>query len=324
MYQQKAPHRNWAPGPKYLTMFDDVEIPEPATLFDDYEGRTSAAKVQTMEIDRHMNENDVKLRVPRGLTEEQLKLWNAAYGPKNEAFRAAKLEGKELVRWKYQRYMKDYLRCVQAVDDDIGKVLAYLDKSGLAENTVVIYSSDQGFYLGDHGWFDKRWMYEESLRMPFVVRWPGVIKPGSVNTDLVQNLDFGETFLEIAGADVPDDMQGRSFASLLKGEAPDDWRKSIYYHYYEFPGAHSVARHYGVRTAGYKLIRYYEIDEWELFDLQKDPDELRSVHGQAEYAEVQKNLEAELGRLRERYAVPASDDQTAPKAKLRKPRPAKK
>ncbi|MDG2125252.1 MAG: DUF4976 domain-containing protein, partial [Verrucomicrobiales bacterium] len=222
---------------------------------------------------------------------------------------------KDLVRWKYQRYMKDYLRCVQAVDDDIGKVLEYLDESGLAENTVVIYSSDQGFYLGDHGWFDKRWMYEESLRMPFVVRWPGVIKPGSVNTDLVQNLDFGETFLEIAGVEVPGDMQGRSFASLMKGETPEDWRKSIYYHYYEFPGAHSVARHYGVRTGEHKLIHYYEIGEWELFDLGKDPDELTSVHADPAYAVVRKGLEKELGVLRERYAVPATDEGIAPKRK---------
>lgn len=315
MYQQKAPHRNWQPGPEYLTMFDDVEIAEPATLFDDYAGRTGAAKVQAMEIDRHMSRNDVKLTQPRGLTPEQLKLWNAAYGPKNAAFEAAKLEGKELVRWKYQRYMKDYLRCVQAVDDDIGKVLEYLDESGLAENTVVIYSSDQGFYLGDHGWFDKRWMYEESLRMPFVVRWPGVIKPGSVNTDLVQNLDFGETFLEIAGVEVPGDMQGRSFASLMKGETPEDWRESIYYHYYEFPGAHSVARHYGVRTGEHKLIHYYEIGEWELFDLGKDPDELTSVHADPAYAVVRNGLEKELGVLRERYAVPATDEGIAPKRK---------
>ena len=320
MYQQKAPHRNWQPGPKYLTLFDDVEIPEPATLFDDYEGRTGAAKTQAMEIDRHMSKNDVKLTQPRGLTEEQLKLWNAAYGPKNAAFEAAKLTGKDLVRWKYQRYMKDYLRCVQAVDDDIGRVLKYLDDSGLAENTVVIYSSDQGFYLGDHGWFDKRWMYEESLRMPFVVRWPGVIKPGSVNTDLVQNLDFGETFLEIAGVDVPGDMQGRSFASLMKGEMPEDWRKSIYYHYYEFPGAHSVARHYGVRTAEHKLIHYYEIGEWELFDLGKDPDEVRSVHANPAYAEVRKTLEGELARLREQYVVPETDDEIAPKPKPKKKR----
>ena len=302
MYQHKAPHRNWAPGPGYLNMYDDVTIPEPATLFDKWENRTSAAKTQTMTIERHLSINDLKLNTPRGLTKEQLAVWNTAYGPKNEAFRKAKLEGKALVRWKYQRYIKDYLRCIAAVDDSIGRVLGYLDKEGLADNTIVIYSSDQGFYLGDHGWFDKRWMYEESLRMPLIVRWPGVIKPGTANHHLVQNLDYAETFLDIAGINIPDDMQGRSLLPLFKGESPADWRDSIYYHYLEFPGAHSVRRHYGVRTRTHKLIRYYNIDEWELFDLSKDPDELVSVHGKKEYAAVQKDLEQELSRLQKLYS----------------------
>jgi arylsulfatase A-like enzyme len=178
-----------------------------------------------------------------------------------------------------------------------------LDESGLAKNTVVIYSSDQGFYLGDHGWYDKRWMYEESLRMPFIVRWPEVIKPSSENTQLVQNLDFAQTLLDIAGVESPSDMQGRSLLPLLRGEEPDDWRKSIYYHYYEHPGPHGVQRHYGVRTDRHKLIYYYTIDEWELFDLEQDPDELRSVYDNPQYAEVVKQLKAELGRLREQYAV---------------------
>jgi len=302
MYQHKAPHRNWAPGPGYLNMYDDVTIPEPATLFDKWENRTSAAKTQTMTVERHLSVNDLKLNTPRGLTKEQLATWNAAYGPKNEAFRKAKLEGKELVRWKYQRYIKDYLRCIAAVDDGIGQILKYLDDENLAGNTIVIYSSDQGFYLGDHGWFDKRWMYEESLRMPLIVRWPGVIKPGSTNHHLVQNLDYAETFLEVAGVAIPEDMQGRSLVPLFKGESPADWRNSIYYHYLEFPGAHSVRRHYGVRTRTHKLIRYYNIDEWELFDLSKDPDELMSVHGKEDYATVQKELEGELARLQKLYA----------------------
>jgi len=187
------------------------------------------------------------------------------------------------------------------VDDNLGRVLDYLDKTGLADNTVVIYSSDQGFYLGDHGWYDKRWMYEESLRMPFIVRWPGKIKPGSVDKHLVQNLDFAETFLDIAGVEVPDDMQGHSLVPLLEGKSLADWRQSIYYHYYEFPGAHSVRRHYGVRTDRYKLIYYYEIDEWELFDLEKDPDELKSVYDDAAYAETVKDLKTELQRLRGHY-----------------------
>ncbi len=304
MYQHKAPHRNWQPGPKHLNTYDDTTIPEPETLFDDYANRTSAAKTQTMTVARHLTPNDLKLTPPKNLTPEQLTEWKKAYDPKNEAFEKANLTGDDLVRWKYQRYMKDYLRCIASVDDNIGRVLDYLDESGLADNTIVIYSSDQGFYLGDHGWFDKRWMYEESLRMPFIVRWPGVTQPGSKNGDLVQNLDFAETFLDIASARIPSDMQGTSLVPLLKGQTPDDWRKSIYYHYYEFPGAHSVRKHYGVRTKRHKLIHYYNIDEWELFDLKKDPNELKSVYGDPAYTDIQKRLETKLGRLRKRYQVP--------------------
>ena len=304
MYQHKAPHRNWQPGPDYLTMYDDVEIPEPETLFDDYSGRGSAAKMQTMTIARHLDENDLKLSPQRGLTDEQRATWDAAYGPKNEAFREANLEGDDLVRWKYQRYIKDYLRCVAAVDDDIGRVLDYLDESGLAEDTIVIYSSDQGWYLGEHGWYDKRWIYEESLHMPFIVRWPGVVAPGSENTDFVSNLDFAETFLDVAGVPIPDEMQGRSFASLLRGDTPDDWRRSFYYHYYENPGPHTVQRHYGVRTDRFKLIHFYILDEWELYDLEKDPHELNSVYDDPDYAEVVEDLKEELQRLRAHYQVP--------------------
>ena len=303
MYWHKAPHREWAPGPDHMNLFEDQDIREPPTLFDGYEGRTSAAKTQEMTIAEHMTDRDLKFVPPGNLTPEQLEKWNAAYVPRNEAFRKKDLQGKDLVRWKYQRYIKDYLRCVDSVDDNLGRVLKYLDESGLAKNTVVIYSSDQGFYLGDHGWFDKRWMYEESLRMPFIVRWPEVIKPGSENTQLVQNLDFAQTLLDIAGVESPSDMQGRSLLPLLRGEQPDDWRKSIYYHYYEYPGPHAVQRHYGVRTDRHKLIYYYAIDEWELFDLEQDPDELRSVYDDPQYREVVKQLKAELGRLREQYAV---------------------
>ena len=216
MYQHKAPHRNWQPGPDHLTMYDGVDIPEPSNLFDDWSGRGTAAQTQDMSIRKTMTSSDLKLTPPRGLTEEQLKVWNAAYGPKNAAFEEAKLTGDDLIRWKYQRYIKDYLRCVASVDDNVGRVLDYLDDTGLAENTVVIYTSDQGFYLGDHGWFDKRFMYEESYRMPFVVRWPGVTRPNSVNHNLVSNLDFAQTMLEMAGATLPDDMQGSSLVPLLK------------------------------------------------------------------------------------------------------------
>ncbi len=307
MFQHKAPHRNWQPGPKYLHMYDDVTIAEPANLFDNYAGRGTAARQQDMTIAKTMTPNDLKLTPPGNFTPEQLKVWNAAYGPKNEAFRKANLKGKDLIRWKYQRYMKDYLRCIASVDDNVGRMLDYLEATGLTKNTIVIYSSDQGFYLGDHGWFDKRFMYEESFRMPFMVRWPGVIKPGSVNNELVSNLDFAETFLDIAGAKIPDDMQGVSLVPLFKGQA-NDWRKSLYYHYYEFyndrRSAHMVRRHNGVRTKRYKLIDFYNLGEWELYDLKKDPHEMKSVYADPEYAQVVTDLKAELKRLQKQYQVP--------------------
>jgi arylsulfatase A-like enzyme len=303
MYQHKAPHRRWEPGPKHLTMYDDVTIPEPDNLFDDYSNRGRAAKEQDMSIAKTMTENDLKLTpANKNLTPEQKRLWEAAYGPKNEAFKKANLQGKDLVRWKYQRYIKDYLRCIASVDDNVGRVLDYLDESGLAENTVVFYTSDQGFYLGDHGWFDKRFMYEESLRMPLLVRYPGEVKSGSVSDDIVMNLDFGATFLDFAGVPVPADMQGESIRKVLQGKTPGDWRKSMYYHYYEYPGAHSVKRHYGVRTGRYKLIHFYDdIDEWELYDLKKDPKEMKNVFGDPAYAETIKELKVELKQLREKY-----------------------
>ncbi len=316
MYQHKAPHRDWQPAPRYLHKYDDVQIPEPATLFDDYAGRGAPAHTQDMTIAKTMTARDLKLTQPGNFTPEQLAAWNAAYEPKNEAFRKANPQGDDLVRWKYQRYVKDYLRCVDAVDENIGRVLKYLDDNGLADNTVVIYSSDQGWYLGEHGWFDKRWMYEESLKTPLLVRWPGVIKAGSENHDMVSNLDFAETFLDLAGAPIPGDMQGQSLVPLFKGKTPESWRQSFYYHYYEFPGAHSVRKHYGVRTTTHKLIHFYEpeINEWELYDLQKDPDEMKSVYGDPAYADVEKALKTELERLREHYQVP-DQDPTPPKRK---------
>ncbi|MEN6578878.1 MAG: sulfatase/phosphatase domain-containing protein, partial [Phycisphaerales bacterium] len=221
---------------------------------------------------------------------------------KIKAFEKADPQGKDLIRWKYQRYIKDYLRCIASVDESVGRVLDYLDASGLAKNTVMIYTSDQGFYLGDHGWFDKRFMYEESLRMPLLVRYPKEIPAGSVNSDIVLNLDFGETFLDFAGVPVPADMQGRSLRPLLQGRTPNDWRTSMYYHYYEYPAVHSVKRHYGVRTERYKLIHFYnDIDEWELYDLQADPDEIRNVYADLQYAGVVRELTAELKRLRAQY-----------------------
>jgi arylsulfatase A-like enzyme len=309
MFQHKAPHRNWQPAPKYLNKYDDVTLPEPPTLFDDYSGRTLAAHQQDMTIAETMTRGDLKLSAPGNLTPEQKKLWDAAYDPKNEALAKAKLTGKELVRWKYQRYVKDYLRCIASVDDGIGRMLAYLKEAGLAENTIVIYCSDQGFYLGEHGWFDKRWMYEESLRTPMLVRWPKVVKPGSRNNDIVSPIDFAETFCEIAGIEVPGDMHGRSLVSVLKGKTPPDWRKSFYYHYYEYPGWHYVRRHYGVADGRYKLIHFYEkdVDQWELFDLKSDPGEMKSVFGKPGMAKVQKWLSKQLAMHRKELEVPEED-----------------
>ncbi|MEM7476179.1 MAG: sulfatase [Planctomycetota bacterium] len=325
MYQHKAPHRNWMPGPKYLNWLDDVEIAEPETLYDDYSGRTSAASLQTMTVSQHLNERDLKLTGYGTMNEEQKQAWDAAYGPKNEAFRKAKesMTEKEIIQWKYQRYAKDYLRCVKSVDDGIGRVLGYLDEAGLAENTVVIYSSDQGWYLGEHGWFDKRWMYEESLKTPLLVRWPRKIQPGSKQAAIVSNLDFAETFLDIAGVDVPSDMQGRSLVSLFDGTTPNDWRKSFYYHYYENPGGHNVARHYGVTNGEHKLIHIYALggqkrNDWELFDLSQDPNELLSVYGDPSYSKIQSGLEDELARLREEFQVPEDTNLgRPPKRKLK-------
>jgi arylsulfatase A-like enzyme len=324
MYQHKAPHREWMPGPDHLSAYSGVDIPEPPTLFDDYAGRSTAARTQTLSIDADMTFGyDLKLwpnsvdpeepltpaveRRRERMTGEQLEAWDAVYGPVSSAFSETPPSGDELVRWKYRRYLEDYLRSIRSVDDNLGRLLEYLEESGLDENTVVVYNSDQGFFLGEHGWFDKRWMYEESLRAPLLVRWPGVVEPGSENEDLVQNLDFAQTFLDMAGVPAPDWMQGRSLVPLLGGETPEDWRDAIYYHYYEFPGVHSVQRHYGVRTDRYKLIHYYLIDEWELFDLVADPQELRSVYEDPGYADVRRGLEARLAELRARYRVPEVD-----------------
>ena len=327
MFQHKAPHRNWMPDPKHFHLYDGEDVPEPPTLFDDYSGRAPGAAEQQLSVARNMSGMyDLKLDLQfdhfnfgweRGyldrLTDEQRAAWNAFYGPRNEAFRkryeAGEIAGDDLVRFMYQRYIKDYLRVIASVDDNVGRVLDYLDAEGLAENTVVVYSSDQGFFLGDHGWYDKRWMYEESLRMPLIVRWPAGVEEGATQNELVQNLDFAPTFLELAGAAIPDDMQGRSLVPILQGDRVPDWRESIYYHYYEQPSEHNVPKHYGVRTERYKLIRYYEIDAWELFDLQEDPHELKSVYDDPAYADLRQELAAELTRLQEQYG---DTDPTAP------------
>lgn len=304
MLHHKAPHRNWQPAVRHMTLYDNANFPEPPTLFDDYATRSRAAAEQEMTIRDHMTlESDLKLGPPpERLDEAQKRAWEAAYGPKREAFRKAALSGDALVRWKYQRYLQDYLGCVAAVDEGIGRVLDGLDRTGLAPNTLVVYTSDQGFFLGEHGWFDKRFMYEEALRMPLLMRLPGRIPSGSVNEDMLTNVDFAPTFLDTAGLKKPSAMQGRSFLPLATALRVSAWPESIYYHYYEFPADHMVKRHYGVRTKRYKLIHfYYDIDAWELYDLARDPRELHNVFADPAYAKVRRELEDELLRLQKLY-----------------------
>lgn len=286
----KAPHRPWQPDRKHADMYEGETIPEPFNLLDHYENRSRAAASATLRVGENMNKTDLKRDLPPDL------------------------KGDALRRWAYQYYIKDYLRCVASVDDNIGRLLDYLDAEGIAGNTMVIYTSDQGFFLGDHGYYDKRFMYEESLRMPFLVRYPAEVRPGTVNKDIVLNLDFAETFLDCAGVKIPADMQGRSFRPLLQGRTPKDWRTSMYYRYWMHLADHGVPAHYGVRTRQYKLIYYYgqalgsrgAIDrptapEWELFDMIKDPHEMRNLYDDPAYAGVVRKLKAELDRLREHY-----------------------
>ena len=319
MLHHKAPHRNWMPGPNHLNMYDDMDIPVPDNFFDDYEGRGEAARSQDMSISETMFPvYDLKLldqeptngtdrfilRRLEAMNPEQRENFKAAYADENEAFRKANLTGRELAEWKYQRYIKDYLRCVASVDDNIGRVLDYLEESDLDENTIVIYTSDQGFYLGEHGWFDKRFMYEESYKTPLLVSYPNGIKAGTTSDAMTMNLDFGPTMLDMAGVEIPEEMQGKSLRAVLTsgGTEPDDWRQSTYYHYFEYPGVHDVKRHYGVRTKRYKLIHFYnDIDEWELYDLDQDPKEMKSVYGDPAYAEIQQDLHEELKRLQREY-----------------------
>ena len=326
MCQHKAPHRNWAPPERHFAMFRDQDVPEPESLFDDYSGRTPLLKENEMSIRDHFHwSHDMKFhgenQFPkffagqhgngeyRRMTDEQKQAWDKQYEPENQAFiammRAGQLSPEEIVRWKYQRYIKDYLRCIAAVDDGIGRILEFLDETGLAENTIVIYSSDQGFYLGEHGWYDKRWMFEESLKMPFVIRWPNVISPGTTSNAVIQNIDYGPTFLDVAGADVPAEMQGRSMLSLWRnnGQQPADWRDAIYYAYYENAAVHNVPVHDGVRTERYKLMFFPRGRQWQLFDVEKDPQELASFHEDPEYGQILAALKKRYADLRSFYEV---------------------
>jgi arylsulfatase A-like enzyme len=334
MVHHKATHRTWKASPRHVGLYDDVTLPEPDSLFDNYETRGVAAHEQDMSISKTMRlASDLKVRddaekaefrakyakqkgLPRGepgayyrMIPEHAKIWDAAYDPRNKKFFEAKLEGKELVKWKYQRYVKDYLRCAKSIDESVGAVLDYLDANDLSKNTIVFYSSDQGFYLGEHGWFDKRFMYEESFSTPMLVRWPGVIKAGSVNSDMCQNIDFAQTFLDLAGAPDPGDMQGHSLVPLFKGQKAPHNRKSLYYHYYEYPAVHSVRKHEGVAQERFKLIRYYGQDvpngeEWEFFDLKNDASEMKNAYSNPEFATQIAQMKKELTELRSEYKVP--------------------
>lgn len=301
MCHHKAPHRPWDPDEKHRAMFAGKHIPEPPTLYDDYAGRTDAIRECTQKVFENMSRRDMKLPPPAGLTGPELDRWYST--PVTEAEieehgRTRKLTGDALNRWKYQRYMQDYLACVQSIDDNTGRMLDWLDENGLSENTVVIYTSDQGFFLGDHGLYDKRFMYEESLRMPFLIRWPGVIEPRTQPGALAINTDFAPTFLDMAGLPTPGDMQGRSLVPILAGEQPKDWRTSFYYRYYHDPGDHNTAAHYGVRTTTHKLIYFWKKDQWEMYDLTADPLEMQNVYDDPSQQDTVAELKAEMARLK--------------------------
>jgi len=311
MMHHKAPHRPWQPADEHAEHFAAQRIPEPVTFWDSYATRTDALHENQQRVADDLTNRDLKITPPAGLQGQALTQW---LGTKPQSVttvvdgKEVTLTGESLTRWKYQRYMQDYLATVQSVDDSVGEVLAYLDKSGLARNTVVIYTSDQGFFLGDHGLFDKRFMYEESIRMPFLVRWPAGIKPGTRSDALALNVDFAPTFLELAGLPASAEMQGRSLASVLRGRTPADWRTSMYYRYYHDPGDHNTRAHYGVRTRTHKLINFWKKDQWELFDLANDPYELHNLYGQPGQEALTATLKAELLRLKQELR---DDDQLA-------------
>ncbi|QZT38681.1 sulfatase [Halosquirtibacter xylanolyticus] len=317
MYHQKAPHRTWMPDLKYLGKYDNQNFELPDNFFDKYEGKV-AAKHHEMGIFDHMDlvydlkvldkDGDVQTKYRKHaqkmydrMDSTQRAQWDAYYEPIIKDFKKRNLKGKELAKWKYNRYMKDYLSTIQSVDDGVGELLDYLDKEGLAENTIIVYTADQGFYLGEHGWFDKRFMYEESFRTPIIMKYPKEIKAGTVEDRLVQNIDFAPTFLDYANSDIPKDMQGESFRSILNGQSKE-WRDALYYTYYEYPGEHSVERHHGIRTDRYKLIHfYYDSDTWEMYDLDNDPNEMHNLYGDPTYANIQKNLHIKLDSIRAKY-----------------------
>jgi arylsulfatase A-like enzyme len=321
MYLHKAPHRPWLPKEKYYKEFTKKKFPLPETFFDDYSTRSSAAQSAEMNILRDMlltydtkiersvldrlgiEERSLNTGLNR-MTKAERAAWDAVYGPINDEFlkNYPSMSPKELMTWKYQRYMQDYLATIASVDENVGRLLNYLDTEKLSENTVVVYTSDQGFYLGEHGWFDKRFMYNESFRTPLLIKWPNKITPGTTENEMVQNLDFAQTFLEIAGVKAPTDMQGKSLVPLLTGKKEKWDRDAVYYHYYEYPAEHAVKRHYGIATKEYKLMHfYYDIDAWELYDRAKDPNELHNVFADPAYQDIVKMMKTKLLKLRAKY-----------------------
>lgn len=323
LVHHKAVHRVWMPPVNYLNEFKDRTFKVPANFYDDYQGRIAASE-QKMSIDKDMDlVYDNKMLDKEGLiktkyrdyyqhgeygrmTDEQRAAWDAVYDPIITDFKAKKLSGKELAEWKYNRYMQDYLACVKSLDDNVARLLKYLDDNGLAENTLVVYTSDQGFYMGEHGWFDKRFMYEESFRTPLLMRFPKAYGNAHGKIDqLAQNIDYTPTFLDLAGVSIPDDIQGESLLPLVAEKAPEHWRDALYYHYYEYPAEHSVKRHYGIRTNRYKLIHFYnDIDSWELYDLQADPHEMSNLYGKPEFQNLTDSLKVKLHELQEQYHDP--------------------
>ncbi len=302
LLQYKAPHREWAPDTKYEALWEDIEMPYPTTFNDSYEGRELTAGDTEMTMD-YFSRQDMKMTAPDSLSKKKQRQWlQYGFKPSDVVTPSKEFSPQEVREWKYQKYIKDYLATIKSVDDNIGRVLAYLKENGLEENTIVIYASDQGFFLGEHGFFDKRFMYEESLHMPFVIRYPGKIKPGTVVNDIVSNIDFAPTILEMAGVPIPEKVQGCSFFSNLKGETASDWRQSMYYHYYEYPYYHRVQPHYGIRNQRYKLIHfYYSMDAWEFYDLKNDPSEMTNLIKSPSHAALIEDLKLELYQLKKSY-----------------------
>lgn len=301
LLQYKAPHRPWDPDKKYEDLWNDIEMPYPATFDDDYAGRELTAGDTEMSMD-YLTNRDMKLPVPEELEGQEKLAWEFYGAKRDQVVKPEGMTDEEAKKWRFQIYIKDYLACVRSVDDNIGRVMDYLKNEGLDDNTLVVLTSDQGFYLGEHGFFDKRFIYEESLKMPFIVRYPEKVKAGTVNKDIISNIDFAPTLLDLAGIQTDQSIQGKSFAPILSGNTPEDWRQSMYYHYYEFPYWHHVQPHYGIRTPKYTLAHfYYNIDVWELYDLEKDPDQVNNLIDDPDYEEVVKELKSELAALQKEY-----------------------